>query len=577
VGDGRIAASVVNNGTIEALGTVADNVFTPGTLEITGDITGSGAIDLPNLNSILQLDGSVSQAQTIDFGSGSELILNAPGTNFSAPITNLNTGDKIEFNFGAGVTISSARVTSPGTITVVTNTGSYELTNVSFAAGANQTLFVGTDGSNGDGFIQVAPPFVNWVGSVSTDYGTAGNWQGGVVPNATDSVSFLNNPGTITGTGNALSLNIGFYNTNTVETWTFSNATITVAGQPSPPFLPYAIGFWANTVLNGMTLNAAGGTTGIGNQNNVTVTAQSGSHITTAGDSVGTNPGQSGSLVLTGGATTWTEQSGPAVNGSIPGFLSVGFNGPSGNLAGSSGFLTVTSGATLNTGAGATFGGNPGSRGSGTISAGGIWNAHNVTVGQTGAGTLTVNGGTVLATTGYTIGNAATVGGTLHGGTGLLDIGAGGVVKVTEAPQTNSFVVEVGASNGGLTGPTTLSNGTIDVTGAGALLDTNGNPLRIGRFGNGTVTVSQGGSIVAGTPDSNTLAATSIGQLGNGSLTVTDPGSTYTANGFMFVGRGGTGSLTIQNQGKVVVGLDSKPPPTAASASALVREAGARY
>jgi T5SS/PEP-CTERM-associated repeat protein len=797
VGAGLIAAPVINDGTIEALGSVASNAFAPGTLEIGGSITGAGVIDLATLGSIVQLDGSVSPTQTINFGAASELILNAPGTSFNVPITNLNTGDRIEFNFGAGVTISNASVTAPGTVTVVTNTGSYQLTNVSFAAGSSQAFFFGTDPSNGDSFIQVQPPFVNWVGTVGTDYGTPGNWQGGVVPNASDSVSFLNNPGTITGTGSALSLNIGFFNTSTIQTWTFSGATINVAGQPGPPFLPYAIGFSANTVLsNSTTLNAAGGVTSIGNQTNVTVTAQGGSHITTGGDSVGSNAGQSGSLVLTGLGTTWTEQAGPAINGSIPGFLNVGLVGPSGGLGGSSGFLTVTNGATLNTGAGAEFGGSAGSHGTGTISAGGTWNAHDVTVGQGGAGTLDVsggtlaaagnlqvssngigtmtidaggtvstggtfsgvginagsdgslqilnggtyqstvpaqtspvfnigfngpfgatpaaigsvsasgvgsllnlngnpmsvgnnggngsltiaqgatveagtpdsnkgsalqvgrvaggtgnvtvtdpnsllslsgfvllgqagtgtllvqnsgsvainnaptngagffigsgfsggtpnvggsgqatitsnghltaaqnitiggvgangtlnvnNGGTVLATTGYVIANAATVGGTLYGGTGLLNIGAGGVVKVTEAPQTNSFVVEVGASSGSLAGPTTLSNGTIDVSGAGALLDTNGNAIDVGRLGNGTINVSHGGSVVAGTQDSNLIGATAIGRLGNGSLTISDAGSTYTANGFMVVGRGGTGSLTIQNQGTVVVGLDSK-------------------
>lgn len=250
-------------------------------MRVSGAVTGVGAIDLATLNSILQLDGSVSPTQTINFGSGSELILNAPGTSFNVPITNLSTGDRIEFNFGAGVTINSASVTSPGTVTVITNVGSYELTNVSFAAGASQAFFFGTDGSNGDSFIQAQPPFVNWVGTVGTDYGTPGNWQGGVVPNASDSVSFLNNPGTITGTGSALSLNIGFFNTSTIQTWTFDAAAINVAGQPSPPFLPYAIGFSANTVLNSTTLSAAGGVTSIGNQTNVTVTAQGGSHITT--------------------------------------------------------------------------------------------------------------------------------------------------------------------------------------------------------------------------------------------------------------------------------------------------------
>ena len=63
----------------------------------------------------------------------------------------------------------------------------------------------------------------------------------------------------------------------------------------------------ANTVLNGGTLNAAGGDTNIGNVGGVTVTAEGGVKVTTLGDSVGTGSGQSGSLVLTGSGTDWTE------------------------------------------------------------------------------------------------------------------------------------------------------------------------------------------------------------------------------------------------------------------------------
>ena len=81
--------------------------------------------------------GRFATSQSINFpSSGAELVLAAPGSGFAAPITNLNTGDRIEFNFGAGVTISKATVTSPGTVTVVSSAGNYTLSNVSFAAGS---------------------------------------------------------------------------------------------------------------------------------------------------------------------------------------------------------------------------------------------------------------------------------------------------------------------------------------------------------------------------------------------------------------------------------------------------------
>jgi T5SS/PEP-CTERM-associated repeat protein len=533
VGDGLVQASVQNNGTIEVLGTVASNVFTAGTLEITGSVAGAGTVDFSGVSSVVRFDGTVSPSQTIDFGTGSELILNAPGVSFGAPITNLNTGDKIEFNFGPGVTISNVAVNA-GTVTVTTTTSSYQLTNVSFAAGANQTFFFNTDASNGDPFIFVAPPFANWVGSVSTDYATPGNWQSGAIPNATESVSFSGNPGTISGTGNALSLNIGG---PTTQNWTFSGATITVAGQPSPPFLPYGIGFNANTVLtNATTLNVAGGTTNIGNPTGVTVTAQGASHITTGGDSVGTNSGQPGSLFLTGSGTTWTEQSGPPVNGSIPGFLNVGFNGSQ------AGLLAVTNSATLNTAGQATFGGTTGSQGSGTISGGGVWNANDIVVGSNGTGTLVINAATISAD-----GTFSAVGNN-PGSNGSVSITAGGTLDFTLPGQSSSAVLSIGRA--AAAPPQAQAVGSVTVTGVGALLNTNDNPIDVGRGGSGSLTVSQGGSVAAGTPDSNLIYGLSVAYSGGtGSVTVTDPGSTFTLTGFGFDGRGGKGTLTVENSG----------------------------
>jgi T5SS/PEP-CTERM-associated repeat protein len=818
VGDGLIAASVDNLGTLEALGTVASNVFSPGTLEITGSVAGSGSIVLAGPDSIVQLDGSVSTGQTISFGTGSELILNAPGTGFAVPITNLNTGDKIEF---AGLQVTSASVTSPGTITVVTKNGNYLLTDAKFAAGANQQFFTGTDPINGAGFIQVSPAFINWIGGAGNNLATGSNWQGGVAPNSTQVATLINNPGTLTGSVSALSVDIGNFNSVNTGTWTFNGTTITVAGQSTAPVgLPFAAGFNMNTVLNGGTLNAAGDTS-IGSPGDATVTAQGGVQVTTLGDGVGPNAGQSGSLVLTDPGTTWTELSGAPVNGQDPGFLNFGFSGPANGLAGGAGFLTVTKSATLNTGGLAIFGGLAGGHGEGTISAGGIWNAQSVLVGSGGSGTLAVtggallsstgaltfgansggfgaasvtggtisaagnvqigsngngtmtigaggtvsaggtfggvglnagsdgylqivnggvykstlasqtatvfnignngtfgttpaavgsvlvsgqgsqldlngnplsvgsnggtgsltvaqggtvaagtpdsnkasalqagraaggtgaiivtdpnsllslagfvllgqagtgtllvknsgsvainnaptngsgffigsgfsggtpnvggsgeatvtssgqltaqniniggngsdgvlnvnSGGTVEAVTGVVIGDATSITGTVYGGTGTLNIGAGGVVKVTEPAQTNNFVIEVGTANSSVGGPTTLSDGVLNVSGVGALLDTNGNGIDVGRLGDGSLSVDQGASVVAGTQDSNLLAATTIGRLGNGSVTVSDPGSTYTANGLVVVGRGGTGVLAIENQGKFVVGLDTE-------------------
>ena len=68
------------------------------------------------------------------------------------PVTGLAGGDRIEF---AGLTITGAHVTSPGTVTISTTSASYLLTDVSFAPGAQQTFITGLDSATGNNYIQV--------------------------------------------------------------------------------------------------------------------------------------------------------------------------------------------------------------------------------------------------------------------------------------------------------------------------------------------------------------------------------------------------------------------------------------
>ena len=53
--------------------------------------------------------------------------------------------------------------------------GAYDLTNVSFAAGRRHQLLHRHRFSTMAELVPVAPPFFNWTGAVSTDYGTADN------------------------------------------------------------------------------------------------------------------------------------------------------------------------------------------------------------------------------------------------------------------------------------------------------------------------------------------------------------------------------------------------------------------
>jgi hypothetical protein len=171
--------------------------------------------------------------------------------------------------------------------------------------------------------------------------------------------------------------------------------------------------------------------------------------------------------VLTDTGTTWTEKE----NSGSGGFLTVGGEGPSGGQGGSTGFLSVTNGASLITQASAVFGQDSGSQGFGTLASGGAWSTNGLVVGQGGAGTLTINsGGTLLnGGTSSAIGQDA-------GGTGKLVIDVDGTYASTAAPISGNYVLNIGdqAASGTL-GP---ASGYVLVNGG--LLNLNGNGLALG-------------------------------------------------------------------------------------------------
>jgi T5SS/PEP-CTERM-associated repeat protein len=198
-----------------------------------------------------------------------------------------------------------------------------------------------------------------------------------------------------------------------------------------------------------------------------------------------------------------------------------------------------------------------GGTGAATVTTDGVLDSRGyVIVGLRGTeGQLTVlNGGTVQVGTTLTVGTGGTISnGATETGNGILTIGAGGTVELTGTAQTSVYGVYLGNSN---IGTASTENAVATVSGTGAVLNTNGNGLAVAQYGTATLTVSQGGSVASGTPDSNLIAALAIGRQGSGTVTVTDINSGITANGNAYVGRAGTGSLIVENQGSVVIGLD---------------------
>ena len=107
------------------------------------------------------------------------------------------------------------------------------------------------------------------------------------------------------------------------------------------------------------------------------------------------------------------------------------------------------------------------------------------------------------------------------------------------------------------------STGALNVSGAGALVNSGGFRLAIGAFGQGAVTVSQGGTLEAASAFSGDDAL-GIGEAagGTGSLEVTDDGSSVITLGQLDVGEAGSGALVIQNAATVTTGGNSAVDPS---------------
>jgi T5SS/PEP-CTERM-associated repeat protein len=129
-------ATVTDLGTIEA---------TAGAFEVNGTLAGSGALQI-DPGATLVVGGSIAGTDSFVFASGTQpatLDLATPGTGLANAVQNLQAGDEIVLeNFS---TITSANLINGNTIELTGSlaaggTGTYDLTNVTFASGASQNF-----------------------------------------------------------------------------------------------------------------------------------------------------------------------------------------------------------------------------------------------------------------------------------------------------------------------------------------------------------------------------------------------------------------------------------------------------
>ena len=335
-------------------------------------------------------------------------------------------------------------------------------------------------------------------------------------------------------------------------------------------------GMGSVTVESGGTFSA--GSLSLAQAGIGSLAVEDGGSLQTAGpyDSIGS--GGVGTVTVTGSGSTWDSagQIGVGVSGqgtlvvSDDASVTAADGGGIAEDSGSTGLLEVESGGTLTTGG--TFDGIGGSGADGTVivtGTGSTWTASGtLAIGQAGLGTLAVsNGGKVTTSASIYVGDdsggtgvVTVADGTLNfalallvgnqaGGYGTVNVLAGGDLIAT-GPSVSPITTyaDIGDQTGAI--------GAVNVSGTGAVLNLTGNQLAVGSYGFGTLTIDQGGSVITGTANSTATAALAVGRYAGseGTVTVDGSGSSLTVVGYGYIGRGGSGKLTVSDSAIVTVG-----------------------
>ncbi len=220
------------------------------------------------------------------------------------------------------------------------------------------------------------------------------------------------------------------------------------------------------------------------------------------------------------------------------------------------GTLDVKAGGTASSNGESSIGYSLGATGSVTVDGidSGWTNTSSLNIGYYGNGTLDVTGGGVVSSNDAYVGRYAdsisdvTIDGigsmlNINGRNGTLSIGllGEGTMEISDGGTVSN--------NYGYVGSNLDSTGKVTIDGPGSMW-TNNKYLRVGYYGNGTLNIT-GGSKVISEWDGG------IGyELGStGAVAVDGPGSTWANNDALYVGRYGSGRLTITNGGLVSVDL----------------------
>ena len=508
----------------------SDNSTYGGILDGSGSVTkaGAGTLTLTGTNTY---NGTTTiSSGTLQIGAGSTTG-SITGDVLNNATLAFNRSDSI--NYGGAITGSGALVQAgTGTLTL-TGASSYS-GQTTVAAG---TLEVTTGGS------------VDSTGNLMIGDGTTAALvvSGGSLTNA---AATIGNGGS--GVGSA---------TISAGTWT-STGDLAVGGSDALGTL--SINGTGRVIVAGAltqgtygTINlASGGTLQIGSGS---ATGSLGTNLVNDGALVFDRSGTSTYGGMISGAGTLTQQG--------SGVLSLtGTNTYAGGTTIANGTLDVTSGGSIDHAAADV---SIGSGGTLSVSGGSVSNFIG-TIGSLGAGTATVTSGTWTNASELRVGwgdaghpangTLSISGGRVTNTIAYLGFGAGSVgqATVSAGTWTSSDTLQIGF--GGASGALTVSGGTVTNTDGiiGASASSSGTAtLTSGTWTNtGALTVGANGG--TGTLNmSGGALSSATGSVGSGAVssgTATISGGTWTNVGNLVIGNGGTGTLSINGTGTVIVG-----------------------
>ncbi|MBB5984423.1 autotransporter-associated beta strand repeat-containing protein [Sphingobium lignivorans] len=488
----------------------------------------SGTVTLSD-GATLKADGTRGITLAFEAGSAGTLNIGAAAGEDAAAAGSIEAEYGIQFGNGTGNLVLNH------------NEAGYELATGLSGAGvinilAGETIFSG-NGSAFSGTLDISGGSFEVTSTLGADHVSVGGVesahlsvvQGGVLESNTGSIGMGGTNGSVTIDGPGSS-------------WVSSGGIQISRDGGSTGSLAITDGGSFETVLGGLYMGAGGSISVSGEGSSLLIGTLHSELPASWNDADGWFSVDEGTVSITDGALLATDGSYIGGSGTTVATMTVDgentvwsngiplFIGGTGNGTVGHGDVTVSGGATV-TSYTSALGVDTGSSGKLTLTGEGtIYTvldregfAGNMRVGYNGTGTVTVSNGALLAAA------------------ALVDVasqsGSEGTLLIENGGHVTGQSMRIGGQ--------TETVGSVTVDGEGSTLVIGSDRIGVGISGNGTLTVSNGGSA------SSEGAVIGWEAGGKGTVTVTGAGSTFSNDGSLYVGNVGEGTLNVSDGGRV--------------------------